>query len=456
MKNLKIHIFLIAGLLLTGFTSCKNKSDDKVAIRGKIINPQADEIYISKDVLFQNADTIKLIGENQINTVIKAPNEGLYLFFIFPEFQTIYLKPGDSLAFHINVEEFDESLSFSGSLGWQNNLLMALFLENEKESNYFYSHKFDFQPEIFLRKIDSFSRIKTNLIQNYFQEIGNANTKFRAIAELTGHSMNYNLMEIYPLKNKNRHLPKNYFDFEKIFKQNLADPNVIYMYSFADAYINKKIDQKITQKELYIQRAHQIQKNITDAKFKDNLLTQYCLNYIRKNHICKKDTVILTYLQTINNQSYRDYCMRLIHKNNTIKKEQTFPSLELVNRNGKILLSDSNFKNKKIYLSFWDIKRRKNFVSNLRKLKAFKKQYPDINFVIINIDSKHFDQWKMAIPDLPEFEFYQLKNPKDLELIEPYHLSQVFLLNNKIIKESLTNMYRPDFNKILLDFGNEK
>ena len=456
MKNLKIHIILFVGLLLTGFTSCKNKSDNKVVIRGKIINPQTDEIYISRDILFQNADTIKLIGENQIKTVIKAPEEGLYLFFVFPEFQTIYLKPGDSLAFHINVEEFDESLSFSGSLGRQNNLLMALFLENEKESNYFYSHKFDFQPDIFLNKIDSFDHIKAGLIQNYNTDIGKTDPKFKAIAELTGQSMNYNLMEIYPLKNPNRHLPKNYYDFEQIFKQNLADPNVFYMYSFADAFINKKIDRKTTQKNIYIQRAHQIQKNINDAKFKDNLLTQYCLNYIRKNQIYKKDSTIQTYFQLIKNQSYKEYCRRLVQKNNAIKKGQTFPNLELVNKHRKIELSNSILKDKKVCISFWDLKQRKNFMSNLRKLKAFKKENPDVNFIIINLNPGQVDQWKMAIPDLPEFKFYQLKNYKDLQLIEPYHLSQVFLVNNTIINKSLVNMYKPNFDKILMFFSEQK
>jgi len=455
MKNLKIHIIFLTGLLLTSFTSCKYKSEDRVVVRGKIINPRTDEIYISRDIFFQNADTLKLIGENQIKSVIKAPEEGLYLFFVFPEFQTIYLKPGDSLAFHINVEEFDESLSFSGSLGWQNNLLMSLFLENERESNYF-GLNFNYEPDIFLKKIDSFEHIKARLIQNYYQDIGNADAKFKAIAKLTGRSMDYNLMELYPLKNPNKHLPKDYFDFEQIFKQNLADPNVIYMYSFADAFINRKINNKNNQKELYILIAQHIQKNITDANFKDNLLAQYCINYIRKNRIIKKDSTVQTYFQIIKNQIHKDYCKQLIQKNNVLDKEHVFPSIKLLNKHRKTVFSDSIFKNKKLCVSFWDLKQRKNFVSNLRKLKTYKKQYPEVNFVIINLDSGHFDQWIMEIPDLPEIEFYQIKNSDNLELVEPFHLSQVYLLKNQIIKESLVNMYQADFDKIIMRFNNEE
>ena len=455
-KNSVLKIFW--GLIIFSiFSACQSGTGKQVVkIRGKLINPQTDEIYISRDIFMINADTLKLVGENKVKAFVNVPKEGLYLFFVFPEFQTIYLKPGDSLSFHINVEEFDESLSFSGNLGSENNLLMDLFLENERESNYFYQSHFNFQPQEFLKKIDSFNLKKEKIMTNYYQNFDLSNEKFKAIAKLMSQSIDYNLKEIYPLKKKGIELPEHYYDFEQVFKHPLADPNIFYMYYFANSFISRKIDKNITKDRLNIERARQIQKNIVDPAFKDNLLMQFCSSFIKKNHIYKQNKTIETYYKFIKNEKYKDFCNRLMKKNSLLKKGQDFPSIAVWDKHHKTYLTDSILKNKKVCLSFWDLKLRKNFTSNLHKLKALKNQFPDIEFIIININPDNFDQWLLAIPETDEFKFFKVKNKADIFKISPYHLSQVYLVNDRIINECFENMYLPGFVKNMSEFDREK
>ncbi len=454
----KLSLILTAGLLsMIALSQChQEKTPKRASIRGKIVNPKTDKVVISRDFLMLHADTLKLVGENEVNGKIDTPVEGLYILFIYPEFQTIYLKPDDSLAFHLNINEFDESLSFSGSIGFENNLLMDLFLENEKESSYFYKHNFQFTPDQFLQKIDSFKILKKQITQDVYQNYEQPTKKFKNIVQLVSNSMDYSLKEAYVQKNANVNLPESYFDYTKILKKTLADPNVIYMYAFADAYLSRKIHKNQNPKSLNLEIAQHINQDIKDQHFKNNLLTRYCDQYIRKHHIKKTDTVIKTYFKGINKPNYLNYCKQLMQSNRKTEKGASFPDLKLIDKQHQTTQTASLFKHKKVCLSFWDLKQHKNFISNLRKLQQYKKNYPNIMFIVININQDNFEQWALATPDNKDINFYRLVNRQSWQDIRPFHLSQVYLIDNGIIKASRKNMYQPNFNETLKAFADEK
>ena len=457
MKKRLLNIVL-GSLYLIFFGACHRQSQDTmVKIRGKIVNPETNQVIFSKDFLMLQTDTLPLIAANEVKGTIKIPEEGLYIFYVFPEYQTLYLKPGDSLAFHLNVDEFDESLSFSGSLAFQNNLLMRLFLTNEKESSYFYRQNFNFDLEDFNQKLDSFEHLKTLLIESYKNELEHTNQKFKRIAHLLNKSMFYNLKEIYAQKHRQQKLPTNFFDYENVLHQKLADPNVIYMYAFADSFLERKINQNISENDNpYLKIANIIDREIYDESFKDNLLVKYCNRYIIGHYITRKDTIVKTFFDKIQNITYKNYGEQLIKKNRIMQADHSFPKLNFYTTQKEIVTSDSLFKNKKVLLSFWDLKYRKNFKSNLKKIKQYQAKHPEIHFIILNINPGDFDDWILQLPNNQNITFYQLKDNSYLKQIRPYHLSQVYLIqNNKIIK-SMTNMYQANFTKVLDSFASKK
>ncbi len=456
---MKIRYFItgFALISLLFFIQCKHGSSGKITkIKAKIVNPQTDKVIISQDFLMLHADTLKLIGENELNGSVHTPEEGLFILFVFPEYQTVYLKPNDSLAFHLNVNEFDESISFSGSLGYENNLLMDLFLANEKESLYFYKHKFDFPPEVFTHKIDSFHTLKENMIDDVYRTFDKPSKKFRKIAQLSANSNDYILKETYARKNKKLTLPQNYFNYTQILKQKLADPNVIYMYTFADSYLRRKIVPQQNRQKLNLEIAHIIEKDIADQAFKNNILTRYCQRYIHKNHISQIDTVVKTYFKYLTNKDYQNFCRQIIQSNKRMRTGISFPATQLLNTNKQTVNTKSLFKDKKILLSFWDLKQHRNFKTNLKKLKKLKKLYPHVIFLVVNINQDNFDQWTMAVPKDDEIQYYRLRNRDNWSDIRPFHLSQVYLIDKGQIKQSRLNMYRPDFEKKMHDFAMEK
>ncbi len=457
MKIFLKHIILFF-VLLNIITACHTRDNQQqVKLRGKIVNPKTDDVILSRDFLLLRSDTLKLFGENQVKGTVNTPVEGLYVFYVFPEFQTLYLKPGDSLAFHLNVDEFDESLSFSGSLGFENNLLMELFLVNEKESDYFFHHKFDFSPALFFKKIDSFDRIKNQLINDYADDFRHTTSKYQDIVKLLNQSMTMNIKEVYARKRKDVKLPDNYFSYCKILQKKLPDPNVIYLYAFANSFLARKVSgQNLDKKHLYKKIANVINNNFYDRAFKNNVLVNYCNRYIRNQHITKADTVIFTFYQYMDNKSYKDYCKRLIHINRRLKQGKKFPSLILTDQNKQPVLLDTILKNNKVLIGFWDLKQRKNFISNLKKYKKYKSLYPEIKFLIINDNPQQFDEWVMQIPAEKNLMFLQLKANDSSKIILPHHLSQVYLVDNKVIKQSMLNIYRQDFEKRITGFYNEK
>ncbi len=451
------HIILLISVQLM-LTSCHHSQRQQtVKIRGKIINPRTDEVVVSNNFWMLQSDTLRLVSENEIDGQVKVPKEGLYIIYIFPEFQTIYLKPGDSLAFHLNVGEFDESISFSGSIAFENNLNMAIFLANEQESNYFYNRKFQFDLEEFTKKLDSFENIKQALIDSYREDLSQTTQKYQQILSLLNKSMYYSLKDMYAQKHPNLKFSDDYFSYCSVLHQDLPDANVIYMYAFADSFMERKLKEHQTDtKNPYLKISEIIDHEIFDTEFKDNLLVKYCSRYIKDYHITKTDSVVQNFYQKIHKSIYKDYCNRLINRFKLMKAGNMFPKSQYLTTQKTIISSDSLFKaDTKTLVAFWDLRFRKNFVSNLKKLQAYHKKYPDLQIQIINTNTGHFDEFLLQLPVTDHIRFVQAVDNKQIQQIKPIHLSQIYLLKTDTIKASMLNMYKSTFEQTLQKFYSE-
>ena len=451
------HIILLISEILL-LTSCHHFRQAQTAIiRGKIVNPRTDEVVVSDNFWILQSDTLKLVAENEVTGQVKVSKEGLYIIYIFPEFQTIYLKPGDSLAFHLNVDEFDESISFSGGVAFENNLNMAVFLANEKESNYFYNRQFLFDLDEFTKKLDSFENIKQTLINSFKEDLSQTTKNYQQILSLLNKSMYYSLKDMYAQKHPNLKFSDDYFSYCTVLHQDLPDANVIYMYAFADSFLERKLKKFNTDiKNPYLKISEIIDHEIFDTEFKDNLLVKYCSRYIRDYHITKTDSVIQNFYKKIHKSNYKDYCNRLINRFKLMKAGNKFPKGQYLTTQKTIISSDSLFNTgTKTLVSFWDLRYRKNFVSNLKKLQAYQKQYTDLQLVIINTNVGQFDEFLLQLPVSDHIRFVQAVDKNMIHQIKPLHLSQVYLLKADTIKASMSNMYEPAFEQKLQKFYSE-
>ncbi len=457
MQLHKIYIILFVLTILAA--SCRHLNTKQTAyLRGKIVNPRADNVIISRDFLMLQSDTLGLLSENEVAGPIKVPEEGLYIIYIFPEYQTIYLKPGDSLAFHLNVDEFDESISFSGSSGFENNLMMSVFLIDEQESDYFYRHNFQFDLQNFNRKIDSFQNLKKRTIESYREELAETSQLYQNILSLLAKSMDFNLKEVYAQKHTYEKLSPDFFAYCSVLHRELPDPNIIYMYAFADSFLERQLKSEKTKiKNPYWKISEIIDREIYDSKFKDNLLVKYCSRYIKGKLVAEKDATVNNFYQKIKSRLYKDYCDSLIAKNKLMQEGNHFPESFYLTIDKRRLPSDSLFPpGSKTLVSFWDLRFRKNFVSNLKKMEAFQKAYPDMQLVVINTNAGYFDEWLLQKPVSSHMKFVQAIDRKQVNKIKPFLLSQVYLLDGNKIKASMRNMYAPGFDKELRKFNSEK
>ncbi len=456
LKKIYLIIFIFFTVFLT--VKCHREQPDKVKIRGKIINPRTGDVVISRNFLLLQSDTLKLNAENEMSGTVNAPEEGLYYLFIFPEFQTIYLKPGDSLAIHLNVDEFDESISFSGSLAFENNLLMEIFLINEKENDFFYNNKFRFNLKSFNKKIDSFEAIKNHLIENYIEDYRQTSAHFKRILSLSKKSVVFNLKENYALKNAKAQLPDNYFSYRSVLHKKLPDPNIIFMNMFVNSFLKSWLNKTCPQNENpYWFLSNIIDNEIVDKKFKDNILTKYCIRYINYYHVYEKDSIVNNFYSKIKNKIYKNFCNDMIANNKLMQSGKPFPAGYFLTSEKHKILSDSLFKpDTKTLVVFWDFRFKKNFASNLEKLKEIQVHYPELKIVVININVDQPHQWLLQKPEINGIYFVQATGRNFVKKIRPYSLAKIYLLNGNTIKISKINMYKPDFDNTLKKFYNEK
>jgi hypothetical protein len=442
------YLQILPILLLFSCHYISQERTNETKIRAVVVNPKKTDFYISKDFFQQDVDTLILDADNEVVKKIEISQEGLYLLHLFPEFQTIYLKPGDSLSMHINVDEFDESLSFSGGLGFENNLLIDLFLINEKQNTLYFKNRSVLTKKQLLKQIDSFALIKKDLLKEYDSELKNTSEKFKKIIDLYTKITAYSIKEDYISKHPNEKFSNKFLSHRNILKEPIVDHSIINLFSFVDAYFRNTIHHKNKSKE----EVHQLliencNKKIYDKDFRSVVLTRYCYEYISNYKMSREDTIIKAYFSLIKSDKNRKYCKKLIRKNMLLANNKKFPSVKLIDKNGNLILSDSLLKDKKTIVSFWDLYWKKSFNSNHKKIIDITDNYTDLQVVVLNKNFDEFSLWQEAIPKQSNFNYYQLMNEKDISLLMPYSYAQVYLLINDTITGSMLNLYDVSFTK---------
>jgi thiol-disulfide isomerase/thioredoxin len=178
MKLYVRNCFVIAILILTGFSSCEFiDNSKKIAISGRIINPTGNSVFIEQ-LQYYNVDTLAItqIDENgkfQIEFELDEASE--IRLNDGKESTSFYVKPGAKLNIEIDTKEFDESIVFDGDLQEENNFIVSRYLkfydfENTPPPNY-YSISQNLTAKAYLNYVDSVFKYQEDFIKKSFNSL---------------------------------------------------------------------------------------------------------------------------------------------------------------------------------------------------------------------------------------------------------------------------------------------
>jgi len=464
--------FYIIILSSLSFFSCQIEKKEKssVFVGGEIINPKDEyvKIYQGGTLL----DSTLLDDKNRFSLSLAKVNNGLYYFSHGREYQYLYLEPGDSVLIRLNTFDFDESLAFCGNGSEENNLLIKLFLLNEKNQKKYY-RDYGLETTVFDAKQQELIAEKTALVNKYrttneslFQP------DFEALLNVEINYPEYYRKEIYPIRYMVEHqldsfpkLPKTFFDFEK--KIDFNNENVITnrnYYVLLDAYFTrqtyleyfKKRDKNIPnseKKDFVLHKLDRIKEKISNKKVQDNLI-EY--NIIRFAQINPMDVNVLeafqVYLKDLKDDDFKIELKRIINNYASLAQGQNAPKIYIHNTKDDITTIQKLAKDKMAVFYYWTVEDTKYISGMKNRVSALKKAFPKVNFYAINIDSPA-SNWKALAQEkgLDLNHIYQLENSADLsQKLSLKTLSNVIITtpDGKIIT-AFENLFSPQLPYIL-------
>ena len=185
-NKLKFLKLIIVAIILFFSNSCNNDTlRDDFFLGGEIINPPSNYVNFYYNNI--KIDSIELDSENKFFKKLENIQPGIYRIEHIPENQYIIIENGDSLWIRVNVEDFKESLTFSGKGSSKNNFLVDMSNLNDYEND-FLSSIYNKESEFYKKAIDSLIEEKNNIWNQFNKSV---NQK-RLSQNITKASIKYN------------------------------------------------------------------------------------------------------------------------------------------------------------------------------------------------------------------------------------------------------------------------
>ena len=394
-KNSKLRIFkLILVSIIFIFSSCNNKnSSDDFFLGGEIINPSSNYVNFYYNNI--KIDSLELDSENKFFKKIENIKPGIYRIEHLPENQYIIIENGDSLWIRVNVEDFKESLTFSGKGSSKNNFLVDISNMDDYENEYL-SRYYVEESDIFKSKIDSLMNEKLR-IWDLFDKAVDQKKLSNSITKSSIKYNYFNKLERYALlrgTNWTRDKRESYYKYRDEIDLNdsdlsLFEPYVTYLMNYFNEktldsgkiYFYEKNNTDFNVKKLLI-----IDSQISDPYLKNNLARataiEEILNY-RNNEF--HDEFIDYYKYVNTSEKYLDEITKLYVDINKMQKGNLLPDVEIINFEGRTTSSNFEFKGQKTFIYFWSQTQMNHYRRTIRRVEELKKLYPDYRFVGICI-----------------------------------------------------------------------
>lgn len=468
MKLRVLYAFLAA---LTCFSCNKGKASvNDVYFGGLIVNPTSKfVVLLKKDVV---VDTFYLNEKNQFGGKVIDAEKGLYVFKHPPENQIMYLEPGDSTLVLLNTLEFDESLNFSGKGAEKSNYLNRMYLQNQENNNLILSC-YKLKPEKFAKKTDSIRSSR----KEHLEKLNKKHKFSKEFFDLANASINYeyyDLRERYAFlirkysRNEIKNLPSDFHDYRKEISFNDEKLEDYYVYlNFLDDFLRTKSleycedalpgtdcadFEKYENLERRIVLADSLIKN---ERIKYSFIDRFAAQGIIYSQSTEDLVAILKLLDEVNyNGNRRTDLRQMAVIQNSLLPGNDIGELKLLNfQKDTVRLKEISSKPKITY--HWTINSQAHYQWQHKKIKELKKRFPEVEFVGINIDKNHFEEWSNIIldhryDDKKEFKLNTITVNEDL--LKNYLYKSIFLLPSGVIVRGDAQLNSPDFENKIEEF----
>ena len=405
MKTLlKYKLLLISFCILSGCVSDK-KVTETTYFGGKIINPKSKHIYFFKnDKLL---DSTEIDRKNKFLFKFDSLQVGLYTFKHGTEIQFLFLEPNDSLLLRLNTWDFDESLVFSGKGAEKNNLLVNIFLQNEREDKLIYQF-YALNDSLFDLKIDSLLQVKKLLYKQHKEEVVETNPLFDQYINAAIYFPLYKKKEAYPFLNKralklDKYPPINpsFYKYRKRIDFKNEELQDFYAYY---GYMRDYLKHIGYEKEIINEGTHR-KVNFIEAtanhlhlnKLKNRFLNEGIVHVLFDDNIPEneKRRAEGLFYEHCSDERIKNNISDLIEASHKLKKGSVLPDIVAFNRDNESVTIQSKTKDYNTVIYFWPEGLEQ--IENLAKrVNYLERKHPDIKF--IGIDAKNIDyNWKSYI-----------------------------------------------------------
>lgn len=415
---LKYKLLLLLIVLLTACVGDKQLTETTY-FGGKIINPKDSKVFFySGNKLL---DSVKLSKKNKFIFKFDSIAEGIYTFAHGPEVQFVFLEPADSLLLRLNTWDFDESLVFSGKGADKNNLLINLFLANEKEDKLFYDY-YSLSDSLFDAKVDSLIGEKQKLLTAFKADNSEISPLFEKYANAIIEFPLYTKKEAYPYRHEKAmklkehvHTHPKFYKFRKNIDLKDDDLHPLYVFhDYAKTYLyHLSYEKQILsdhKEPMAVNFLQVVSDNITNENFKNRLLDEGIWNVALSDYISKyqADRAYEIFFKNCSNEKLTKSIELMIKAKETLAKNAALPELVVLNSfDNKVLINDV-IKGANSVIYFWPNSYRQ-MDNMVKRVKYLEKKYPDIQFIGVN-GSQDAGNWKHHIKN------YKLKGKSQFHL----------------------------------------
>ena len=460
-NKLKFLKLIILAIILFFSNSCNIKnSRDNFFLGGEIINPSSNYVNFYYNNI--KIDSIELNSENKFFKNLENIQPGVYRIEHIPENQYIIIENGDSLWIRVNVEDFKESLSFSGRGSSKNNFLVDMSNLNDYE-NEFLSQIYNQGSYDYKIVIDSLMDEKKDIWELFNKSVNQRNLG-RKITKASIKYNYYNKLERYALlrgREWSKDEREEYFSYRNEVNLNdselsLFEPYVTYLMNFfnektldsGEVYSYAKNNTDFNIKKLLI-----IDSQINDPYLKNNLARATAIEEIlnfKNNDLHDEFIDYYTYVNTSNR--YLDEITKLYNDIDKMKKGNVLPEVNILDFNGNTTSSSEEFLGSKTFIYFWSQTQMNHYRRTIRRVEELKQQYPQYRFVGICIqpytDMVSQAQNILNLDLSNQFSFKDFESSsKDWVLT---FLNKTIVTDEKVkIIDGFSNLFTNDIEKIL-------
>jgi hypothetical protein len=459
-----LPFWIVPFFLVLSCNKSANKNEFSAYFGGEIVNPIENFVLLLKDN--KVVDTIFLSKNNTFFKKFDSLTPGMYTFKHEPEYQYIYFEKNDSINVYLDAKNFDESVFFSGKGSEKNNFLIEMYLRNEKDLNAMFE-VFDYNFKRFTETIDQTNQENITFYTKEKNRVAWGNA-FDVYANALFQFPYYTKKEIYPVIHEIRtgfdvvdSLPKDYYDFRSEIdygNQKLTDfsPFSMYLNHMLNNVASIKYHNHYSEFDLSlktnINKLVVADSLIENEKVKNIVLNNIAFQYLLEDQNMVNNKEFLdTYHRLSTDKSKRNEIIELGSAIQNLVPGKQLPIVNFYDKEGRPVTSEELVTKKTVFF-FWSEKLNSHFILSHKKVLEFQKEFPDYNFVAVNLDGNQtlFKQ-TLAKYKLHNIKEVSCKNFEDLKLkwaITKVHRTIIVDENGKITN-GFTNIFDSKFTENL-------